>query len=300
MRNNTPFNILASFAYLYNNKEFCDWVFGLHKDRVANVMIDSGAFTKHNASLDRSWLTVDSYCKFLEKYGELCEKYVMLDVVGKDIESKRNYETMCRRGFKPMFVLTMFDTDWDYLNSTLKTNTDICVAGGVTTKGSWMTKRFQDVYRHTHGKARSHGLGYVTFPKIFQVPIVSADSSSWKQAALCFGNCNYFTNRGVKGCSIKNIRVMGGKTIDTGLRKALQELEITPALFSNKEYHKGNLSIESMLSCHAYVQYQKYAIRHNRQLFLAVSNAMDVKKLNYFYNTKELNYERYRKVLRDS
>lgn len=190
MKNNVSFNILASYAYLNNDKVFCDWCFGLHKDGIANVMIDSGAFTLHNAKQKRDWLTVDNYCRFLEKYENYCEKYVMLDVVGNDIQSKKNYELMVSRGFEPMFVFTMFDKDWQYLNETLGTNPNICVAGGVTTKGDWMTKRFQDVSVHTGKRAKVHGLGYVTFPKMFQVPLVSVDSSSWKQAALCYGTLN--------------------------------------------------------------------------------------------------------------
>ena len=93
MRNNVSFNILASYAYLNNDKVFCDWCFGLHKDGIANVMIDSGAFTLHNAKQKRDWLTVDNYCRFLEKYGNNCEKYVMLDVVGNDMIYKAKKTT---------------------------------------------------------------------------------------------------------------------------------------------------------------------------------------------------------------
>lgn len=188
MKNNVSFNILASYAYLNNDKVFCDWCFGLHKDGIANVMIDSGAFTLHNAKQKRDWLTVDNYCRFLEKYENYCEKYVMLDVVGNDIQSKKNYELMVSRGFEPMFVLTMFDKDWQYLNETLGTNPNICVAGGVTTKGDWMTKRFQDVSVHTGKRAKVHGLGYVTFPKMFQVPLVSVDSSSLEASCTLLRN----------------------------------------------------------------------------------------------------------------
>lgn len=294
--NDTPFNMLASYAYLAKDKSFCDLVFGLHRDGIANVMIDSGAFTLHNARGDYSWLNVDNYCKFLETYSDCCEKYVMLDVVGQAEQSRRNYEIMVSRGLKPMFVLTMYDNDWEYLNDTLKVNENICVAGGVTTKGEWMTKRFQDIAKNTNGKSRAHGLGYVTFPKMYQVPLVSVDSSSWKQGGLCFGTISYFTHNGLKGIS-KNEIFNGKRAMPYEVRKIMGQIKVTPQMFKEKGFHKGNFSIAALCGCLSYVQWQKYSRRNGRQLFLAVANAADVKKLLYVYNNfNSLSYEKFKNI----
>lgn len=96
--NDTSLNILASYAYLGNNKRFEELAFDLHRKGKINLMIDSGAFTKHNAKSNFDFLTLNNYCNFLQKHKNECEKYVMLDVVGNESKSKANYEEMLRQG----------------------------------------------------------------------------------------------------------------------------------------------------------------------------------------------------------
>lgn len=266
--NDTYLNLLASFAYLGKQKPFCEKIFNESKNGNVNLMIDSGAFTLFNAKDKSSWLTLDNYCSFLDNYGYLSEKYVMLDVIGNDEKSKENYEIMLNRGFNPMFVFTMADNDFDYLQNAVNNNPHLCVAGGVTTKGDWMTKRFQDVYSKT--QAKIHGLGYVTYPKIFQLPLASVDSSSLIQAPAVFGTINYFDN-GLK--SIRYIDILKGhKKMPKKLMEMLEMVKITPKQFSNLENHKGGRSIAILLSVIAYVEYQKLAKTQDLNLFLAVAN----------------------------
>ena len=86
---------------------------------IANVMIDSGAFTIYN-SKTVSKLNLDSYCNYLEDNAHKVEKYVMLDVVKDKEKTKANYETMLNRGFNPMFVFTEYDNDWGYVRKAVK------------------------------------------------------------------------------------------------------------------------------------------------------------------------------------
>lgn len=292
--NNTYLNVLASYAYLGNNKDFADLCFSLHRKGVINLMIDSGAFTLHNAKADRSWLTVDNICKFLEEHEDDCEKYVMLDVVGNAAQSKANYEIMVKRGLKPMFVLTMFDKDWDYLNSTLDINPNICVAGGVTTKGPWMTKRFQEVWSKTNHKCKTHGLGYVTFPKMLQLPLASVDSSSWKMQSSAYGYSIYFDKKPV---AILSSEILKKRKVPKGLQQVLNEVKFTPQQYAQKAYHHGNNSIDWLLSIIAYIKYQKYCYRHGLRLFLAVGSAIDLKRIVYVdQHLHNLTYDNYIKV----
>jgi len=291
--NNTYFNILVSFAYLGKSKSFSESILKLSEQGVANVMIDSGAFTLFNAKKKETWLNLDGYCNFLENHAHRVEKYVMLDVIGNDEASKENYEIMLKRGFNPMFVFTMADNDYSYLKNAVLNNPHLCVAGGVTTKGDWMTKRFQDVYAKT--QAKIHGLGYVTYPKIYQLPLHSVDSSSWIQASQVYGILNFFDN-GMKGISYKDA-LTKKKHIPQKLIEVMEKVKISPKEFSNLNCHKGNKSIATLLGILAYIDYQKLSKRKDINLFLAASNELQINQLIYInqeYKNGSLTYEKYR------
>lgn len=290
--NNTYFNLLASYAYLGNNPTFTEAFFGLHRSGIANVMIDSGAFTAHNAKERRDWLNLDTYCDFLGQYGDMSEKYIMLDVIGNQEKTKENYAEMVRRGLKPMFVLTMYDKEWSFLRDTMKINPDCSVSGGTQTKGPWLIKRFQDVMKYTDNAARIHGLGYVTFPNLFRAPIVSGDSSSWLAQPQRFGAINAWTKDGIKAQLYKE--VWAGKPVAPYLRPMLNRIEVTPAQFMQKQYHRGACSIGALMSMICYLDYQKYAQAHNRRLFLAIGSKLNMDMLVWVKeNQKDLTYQKF-------
>lgn len=292
--NNTHLNILISYAYCGTNKSFNELVLTESLKGNANVMIDSGAFTIHNAK-KKSKLNLDSYCEYLERNAHKCEKYVMLDVIRNDEKTKRNYEMMLSRGFNPMFVFTEHDNDWEYLKGAVNNQRHLCVAGGVTNKGDWMFKRYQDVAKQTN--ALSHGLGFVKYPQMYQLPLHSVDSSSWHQSAQVFGTLSYFDN-GIKGISYRDI-LKGKKKIPEKLQFILEKLEITPKMFSNIENHKGSKSIATLVNTTAYIQYQKYSKRLGVNLFLAVANSSQAKSV-FFHNEElskgTLTYEKYKQI----
>lgn len=291
--NNTYLNLLASYAYLGKAEKFCDTFFGYSKDGVANVMIDSGAFTLFNSKGKNKWLTLDNYCKFLEKYGQHCEKYVMLDVINNHEESKKNYETMLKRELNPMFVFTSADDDYTYLKQAVANNEHLCVAGGTVCKGDWMSKRFQDVYAKT--QAKIHGLGFVSFPKIYQLPLCSVDSSTWIQTSQAFGNIMYFTDK-LKSIPWSYVLKRKQKLPDEVI-KLLEQVKITPKVFSDVSNHRGSKCIAYLLSMIAYIEYQKYSKRLDRNLFLAVGSKRCVEDI--IYTNQELingtlTYEKFR------
>lgn len=293
--NDTYLNILVSYAYTGKNKGFNDLVISKSVSGEINLMLDSGAFTLFNAKQKRDWLTVDNYCDYLSKYGHLVEKYVMLDVIGNDDASKENYELMLKRGLNPMFVFTMADNDFSYLRDTTKHNKHICVAGGVTTKGDWIRKRFQDVYKHTDGLI--HGLGYVSYPSMYQLPIHSVDSSSWIQSSQVYGILSYFDN-GMKGVPYRDI-LTKKKKLPIQLIKMFEELKITPKQFSNLDNHKGARSIAALVNLISYIEYQKYSKRTGVNLFLAMAgtrNVTDILYVNEEYSKGTLNFNKWQKL----
>jgi len=293
--NNTFFNILVSYAWLGGSGGFTKNIFNAHKQGDINLMIDSGAFTLFNAANKTSYkhITLDQYCNFLSIYGNDCEKYVMLDKIADEKQSKENYEEMLRRGLNPMFVLTMFDNDMSYLKNAVENNRHICVAGGVTTKGDWLIKRFQDVYNETN--AWIHGLGYVTYPKMFQLPLKSVDSSSWAQSSMMFGAISWFDN-GLKNIPYKDI-LTKKKAIPEKVIELLEKLKVTPKVFSNLDTHRGGINLEILMSVIAWFEYQKVAKRQGLDLFLSIGNDSQLQQMLYINDELQagtLTYEGYK------
>lgn len=293
--NNTPINILVSYAYCGNDKSFTERVINMSRSGVANFMLDSGAFTKFNAKSAFKHVNLQDYVTYCHQYGEEFEKYVMLDVVGNEEQSKKNYEYMVRSGLSPMFVVTMFDKDMNYVRQTLNTNANICVAGGVTTKSDWMTKRFQDIYKACEGKCKIHGLGYVTFPKMLQLNLASVDSSSWNAAPARFGNIVYFDN-GLKQSLYKEF-MSGKKRMPKQVVNALEFCGITPSMFKREENNRGKASIGLMLSLLANTQLQRYCYRRGLRFFLAAGKLLDLIQIQYIVeNINNLRYEDFQKL----
>jgi len=297
--NNTHLNILVSYAYLGKSKKLCDITFGPSRDGITNIMIDSGAFTLFNSTNGKmGWLNIDNYCKFLDTFGQFSEKYVMLDVINNHEASKDNYELMLKRDLNPMFVFTTYDNDYTYLKQAVARNPHICVAGGVTSYRQWMQKRYQDVYKNT--QALMHGLGFVKFPDMLQLPLHSVDSSSWVQASQVFGILRYF-DEGMKGP--RYIDVLKRKVaLPVQIQQLLDKFKVTPKDFSNLDNHKGLYSIATMLSIVAHIEYQKYCKKRGLNLFLACAKVSDLRDILYINEELEKNtltYEKFAKRNRD-
>ena len=291
--NNTYLNILISYAYSGGAKSFNDAVMTHSVNGDINVMIDSGAFTIYN-SKTISKLNLDTYCNYLEKNAHKVEKYVMLDVIKDEAKTKQNYELMLKRNFNPMFVFTEYDNDWSYCKQAVGNQKHLCVAGGVTIRGDWILKRYQDIYRKT--QANIHALGYVAYNNIFRLPLYSVDSSSWVQASQRFGNIQYFDN-GIKTINYKEI-LTGKKKIPYEVRLLFEKLKITPKQFSNLENHRGGKSIESLCTTYAFLEFQKYSKRLGLDLFLAIANTGQLNTILYIDNEMKkdtLTFEKYNK-----
>jgi hypothetical protein len=288
--NNTHFNILVSYAYTGKAPKFNDAVMNESVKGNANVMIDSGAFTIYNAK-KVSKLNLDSYCTYLETNAHKVEKYVMLDVIKNEQKTRQNYHTMLDRGFNPMYVFTEYDNDWEFLNEAVQNQKHLCVAGGVTNRGDWMLKRYQDVYKNS--KADIHALGFVQYNDIFRLPLHSVDSSSWLQSSEVYGILNWFEDK------IKSVRYIDiltkKKKMPIGLKQALEELKVTPKDFSDLDNHKGARSIGTMLNAVAYTKYQQYAKRLGLNLFLAIANTHQLNVLLYINdNLDNINYNKWK------
>lgn len=285
---------MVSYAYLGKSPSFLDLLIKYVSNGTINLMIDSGAFTAYNGRLERSYINVEEYSQFLHSYAKYSEKYVMLDVVGNAVKSKENYEQMLAKGLNPMFVVTMFDNDYDYIRQAVNQNPNICVAGGATTKSDWMTNRFINVYNETSGKAKIHGLAYVTFPRMLQLPLKSVDSASWKLSALRFGNIAFF-NKGLKSINYNDV-FKGREKLSEHQIRILHKLGVTVDEFKNLKYHKGNYLIACYSNIYANILMQKYCMDRGLDFFLSISNSRDLKKYIYVATCKDKSYKDFRNL----
>ncbi len=292
MKVDTGVDILVSFAYMGNNKKFASLVAEKVRSQEINLMIDSGAFTAYHTGLKKDFINVDNYCKFLETYGCYAEKYVMLDVIKDEKSSKDNYETMVKRGLKPMYVVTQYDNDFSYIEDTLDINSNICVAGGVNQPMNWCIARYQNVYYNTGNKARIHGLGFVKFPNMFKLPLASVDSSTWSTTSQKFGHAIFWEN-GVRALSWQQI-LKSDKKVPLYAQEQMTEAKITPSLYSQEKCHRGANSIDLFLSIIAYLKFQKYARHCKKKLFLAIGSISNLERILYVYeNFHNLDYKKY-------
>lgn len=296
LSNDTYLNVLVSFAYVGKSKKFTELVFGASADQRINVMIDSGAFTLHFAKPGKlSWINLDNYCKFLDMYSQYAEKYVNLDVINNDAQSRNNYETMLERGYNPMYVFTSYDTDYEYLKFAVTQNPHICVSGGLLSNRQWIRKRYQDVYKHSGGLL--HALGFVKFPDMLQLPLHSVDSSTWIQGAQIYGILKWWDN-GIQGIQHREVfnrkRVMPPK-----LTELLDKYQVSVKDFNEKENHHKQQSIEGLLSTVAYIEYQKYCKARGLNLFLACSTTRQVENIIWVdeqMSNGTLTYDKFKKV----
>lgn len=291
-----PINILISYAYLGKDKALCKKAFDMVEQRKIKLMIDSGAFSCFNNPSSFAHVTLENYISFLNEYGHLSEKYVMLDVIGEKEKSVANYERMIGAGLRPMYVVIMADNDFDYINRTLSVNQNICVAGGATNKNDWMVHRFQQVKEMTNNKALIHGLGYFTFPKMLQLGLTSVDSSSWKTAPSGFGQTIYFDEKGRKTYRISKDKFFDDLTEER--KTFLRKHKITPADIMNKENQSSDGSVFSFLSRLKILQLQRYCKRHGLDYFLALSSKSDLDCLQMLNENNDITYQQYKEYVK--
>ena len=274
MTNDTPNNLLCSFAIFGGGscrqmKTICEAV----KSGEINLMLDSGAYSAF-MSKGYDHVTMDNYCRWLDRFADCAEKYVMLDVIGDEDKTKRNYETMRKRGYNPMYVYTLTAKDNAFCLDAIKATNDICVAGGQM-KCDWLIQRYQRVLKMSGGKARIRGLAFVTFPRMLQCGLASVDSSSWAVAPMKFAGIPVFVS-GVGMKMLDRRRLVAGlKKRDPFFLRLADELRLTVSDLSNEANFHTTQSIPLYAGVRAYMSMQRYCYRRGLRLFFAMATSMN-------------------------
>lgn len=209
-------NVLV--AYPYCTPQVLDALAGCG-DRL-RFLLDSGAFTAWKAGKP---IDLDDYCRFLERVPVRPWRYFMLDVIGDPHGTMRNYETMLKRGFKPVPIFTRGE-DPSVLDDYYKTSDVVGIGGLVGTAGNRGFVR--GIMRHV-GQKKVHWLGFtdVNFVKFYR-PYM-CDSSGWDQSR--YGQIRFYMGKG-NFCYVKrqNLKKIGPKIAETITSYGFSVESLTP------------------------------------------------------------------------
>jgi len=150
--------------------------------RKVDIFLDSGAFSAWSKKLE---ISMDDYCKHIDKHHEYITIYANLDVIHDGEGSYRNWRRMRSRGYDPMPVYHA-ETDPKYLVKYLESGVEHVAIGAIsqmTTSARltnlddmWRTYLTDDMGLPIR---KFHGFG-LTAPKIaVKYPWYSVDSTSW-------------------------------------------------------------------------------------------------------------------------
>jgi hypothetical protein len=166
-------------------------------------LLDSGAFTAWKANKP---IALDDYCRFLDGLPVTPWRYFLLDVIGDPHATMQNYETMLKRGFKPVPIFTRGE-DPSVLDDYYKTS-DVVGIGGLV--GTSRNRGFVNGIMKKVGDRKVHWLGFtdIDFLKVYR-PYM-CDSSGWDQSR--YGQIRFYLGRG-RFCYVKrqNLKQIGPK-----------------------------------------------------------------------------------------
>ena len=188
-------NVLV--AYPYMNLQIIEGLARLGPE--LRFVLDSGAFTAWKTGKP---IDLDDYCRFLEGLPLKPWRYFTLDVIGDPKGTLRNYETMLKRGFKPVPIFTRGE-DPSVLNDYYKTS-DVVGIGGLV--GTPNNKGFvRGIMRHV-GDRMVHWLGFVNMQFLRYYRPYMCDSSTWESAARYGSITLYMGNGKFKAISRANFQ----------------------------------------------------------------------------------------------
>jgi len=166
--NNLPINALVAYPYV---NTLIDEYLAINKSKF-RILLDSGAFTAWKAGKE---IKLDDYCKFLDTLKFKPYKYFTLDVIGNPKETLNNYNTMIKRGYKPVPIFTRGE-DISLLEEYYKTSDIVGIGGLVGTKKN---KQFVNGLMKRIKKRKVHWLGFTNIQYIKYYKPFMCDSSAW-------------------------------------------------------------------------------------------------------------------------
>lgn len=225
---NKKLNILIAFPYMQQNVATLSG-----SQDVIRFVLDSGAFTAWKAKKE---IDLDEYCRFIESLPFKPWRYFTLDVIGDPHRTIKNYETMLKRGFKPIPIFTRGESI-SVLEDYYKTS-DVVGIGGLV--GTPNNKGFvKGIMRHVKDR-RVHWLGFTSVPFVKYYRPYMCDSSSWS-SAIRYGQIKFYIGGG------KSIIINKKNVFSSGIKNILESynMDILSAFKKDAWRNKPNSFINN-------------------------------------------------------
>jgi len=219
--------LLVSFAYLKN------WLKNKHRFHYRDWVLDSGAFSAHNAGAEINLQDYINACKRLKDEDSRLIEIYALDVIADWKGSLKNCEKMWQQGVEAIPCYHVGEPE-HVLKTLAGQYPKIALGGavGYRKKDEWAQQCFARVW-----PKKIHGFGYGAEKSIMGLPWHSVDATNWEIGPCKFGRWNsmsgqYLNWRGGK----QNLRAEVEWYLDlehrarqkwSGAMKALAVQEIT-------------------------------------------------------------------------
>jgi hypothetical protein len=200
------------------------------------LVVDSGAFTAWKAGKP---IELDDYCRFLEGLPVEPWRYFTLDVIGDPGATLKNYETMLRRGFKPVPIFTRGE-DPSVLDDLYKTSDVVGVGGLVGTQGN--AEFVSGIMAHAAGR-RVHLLGFTRMAHLRAFRPYMCDASSWESGARYASLPLYLGSGKIKVVGKQDFRSRPSQEIC----RAICRLGVDPRLLAMAGAWTGGYSVSRRL-----------------------------------------------------
>lgn len=252
-------NVLV--AYPYMNPQVIESLRGVGPS--LRFVLDSGAFTAWKAGKP---IQLDDYCRFLEQLPIKPWRYFTLDVIGDPEGTQRNYQTMLKRGFKPVPIFTRGE-DLAALNEFYKTSDVVGIGGLVGTPGN---RGFvKGIMRHV-GDRMVHWLGFTDLDFIKTYGPYMCDSSSWESGAR-YGSLKLYMGN-AKFLAIKKPQFQRHPPLEVLDR--IRQLGVDPYRLAKRDEWHGGSSASRTLCARSWVALSVDVERHTgTKMFLAAATA---------------------------
>lgn len=283
-------HILISHAFIRGEGREMDAVLAISP--YVDIMIDSGAFTNFQIKMGK--LKYSTEIPF-EEYLNTCKKYyhgrvwqyVAFDVIRNSKATQDNLLKMLDAGLMPMPVLTPTE-DIDEVHKLL----ELCPHRRVSISGMTQANeidrtagRIQKVYSATKGKALIHGLGFMRYPMVFQVPVATIDASSMTTGSR-FGTVSLYSKE-------KGIQLLHWKDLEKKERAnylwELLKMGLSIDELKKPENYRTSKGIQSLSTVASYIEFAQHCEEKNIGLFAALPNSDWILVLAATYYVMSLN-----------